>query len=240
MRPTYDCQEEFRQRASLLAHDLRNPLAVILGNASILLRGTPAGTPVEPVLEIRREGQRALAMIDALLESDLAVPPGPASVIAGTESIRAELRRWSPDRQLDVQLDNPLPLAAVFPIQLEQVLQNLVSNADKYSPPETSITVSASTMDDALIVSVADRGPGIPLREQERIFRNWYRLDRHIDQPGTGLGLPASKALVEGWSGQIWYEPRVGGGSKFCFTLPIWRENFAADLEELFEGARLT
>jgi two-component system sensor histidine kinase KdpD len=88
-----------------------------------------------------------------------------------------------------------------------------------------------------------DKGPGIPVAEQQSIFSRRYRLGQHKDQPGIGLGLPACKELVAGWSGQIWYEPEIDGGSKFCFTMPIWKENTAADErsgdKELPELARL-
>jgi K+-sensing histidine kinase KdpD len=147
---------------------------------------------------------------------------------AACENTCAELRRWNPDRRVEFQLGNGLPLAAVPQIQLEQVLRNLVSNADKYSPPQNSIRILASETEGMIRVSVADSGPGIPWTDKEKIFSRGYRLGQHKNQPGIGLGLPTCKALVEGWSGQIWYEPGMKAGSMFCFTIPTYAENAAA------------
>jgi two-component system, OmpR family, sensor histidine kinase KdpD len=243
MRSTPGCQQEFRKLASLLAHELRNPLAVILGNASFLLGRTPAVESIEPLTEIRREGQRALGIINAFLELGVATPPEPASLMAACQNVRSDLMRWSPHRQIDIRFSDELPAAAVPQVHLELVLQNLVSNADKYSPPEAPINIRASEENGLLLVSVMDNGPGIPLAEQQSIFSRRYRLGQHKNLPGSGLGLPTCKELVAGWSGQIWYEPEIDSSSKFCFTVPIWKENTAADErpgeKELLKLARL-
>ena len=80
-----------------------------------------------------------------------------------------------------------------------------------------------------LLVSVMDNGPGIPLAEQQSIFSRRYRLEQHKNQPGFGLGLTTCKELVDGWAGRIWYEPERVSGSQFCFTVPLWKENMAAE-----------
>jgi signal transduction histidine kinase len=151
MHSTPDCKQEFRELASLLAHELRNPLAVILGNASFLLTRTPSPESVEPLMDIRREGERALSIINAFLELDV-TPPEPASLVAAAQNVRTDLLRWSPARQVNIQLSDGLPAAAVPQISLELVLKNLVTNANKYSPPKTPISIRAAEGDDMILV----------------------------------------------------------------------------------------
>ncbi len=116
---------------------------------------------------------------------------------------------------------------------LRQVLRNLLSNAFKYSPEQTSIVISAhrgndATQEDAsssmVCICVKDEGPGIPLNEVALLFGKFVRLQRDLSGSirGTGLGLYISKNLVEAMKGRIWVESieRAGKGSRFCFTLP--------------------
>jgi two-component system sensor histidine kinase KdpD len=229
-------QKEFQELASLLGHELRNPLAVIIGNASFLLGRTPTAAATEPLMDIRREGERALAIINAFLEVD-AAPSEPASLPAACRKIRADLMRWSPGRRIDIQVSDELPAARAMQVQVEEVLQNLVSNADKYSPSGQPIRIAISASDEALVVSVIDSGPGIPLAERQNIFRRRYRLGQHGNQAGMGLGLSVCKKLVEGWSGEIWYESQGASGSTFCFTIPRWEHDDSFDNQALMSAA---
>ena len=222
-------QQEFQELASLLGHELRNPLAVIIGNASFLLGRTPPAAATEPLMDIRREGERALAIINAFLEVDAASPSELASLPAACRKIRGDFMRWSPGRRIDIQVSDELPAARAMQVQVEEVLQNLVSNADKYSPSGQPIRIAISASEEALLVSVIDGGPGIPLAEQQNIFRRCYRLGQHGDQAGMGSGLSICKKLVEGWSGEISYESQGTSGSTFCFTIPRWEHDDSFD-----------
>jgi signal transduction histidine kinase len=106
--------------------------------------------------------------------------------------------------------------------RLRQVILNLLSNALKYSPADSAITISAST-DEKVTVSVRDCGPGIPQEDQPRLFERFVRLERDMNSPvrGAGLGLAICKQLVEAMGGHIWIEStgNPGEGSAFCFTL---------------------
>jgi two-component system sensor histidine kinase KdpD len=114
---------------------------------------------------------------------------------------------------------------AAEPHYLEQVLRNLLSNADKYSPPDTTIEITISRRDDEGDIVVLDRGPGISPEESEIIFERFYRSDRTANKAaGIGLGLTVCKRLVEAQAGRIWARPRQGGGLEVGVTLPVYKE----------------
>jgi signal transduction histidine kinase len=215
-------RESFRAQAALLRHELRNPLAVILGNADFLLRTATQPGRRESLNDIHVGAERALTILDAFLNADGVDSDEPVSLQAACRQVQHQFRQTSADRPIDLKFDNDLPPARAGQVQVEQVLQNLVSNADKYSPAGAPITISVSRRGEALLVSVSDRGAGIPRVEQENIFRFRYRMEQHRNIAGTGLGLIVCQQLVEGWSGAIWYEARPGYGATFSFTVPLW------------------
>jgi signal transduction histidine kinase len=106
--------------------------------------------------------------------------------------------------------------------RLEQVLNNLVSNAIKYTPGGGTIEISGRSMPGEAIVTVSDTGVGIPLGEQTRVFERFFRgaQQRHQGTPGAGLGLYLSKAIVEAHNGRIWVESHPGEGAAFSFAVP--------------------
>lgn len=110
--------------------------------------------------------------------------------------------------------------------RLQQVLINLVDNAIKYSAPEQPVDIILEKTDQAAIIHVSDRGIGISLNHQQRIFERFYRVDesrnRSID--GTGLGLAIAKGLIEAMDGRITLRSKLEEGSIFTITLPIWRQ----------------
>jgi PAS domain S-box-containing protein len=101
-----------------------------------------------------------------------------------------------------------------------QVLGNLVSNALKFSPPDTPVGLSCRQVDDEVIVSVSDRGAGIPAEQRELLFQRFSRLPQSQGTPGSGIGLFIARSLVESQGGRIWIESNTDGGSTFRFTLP--------------------
>jgi two-component system sensor histidine kinase KdpD len=107
---------------------------------------------------------------------------------------------------------------------MDQVLTNLLENAVRYTPPGSPIDIRVRHEGSQLITQVADRSPGIPQADLERVFDKFYRVQqsqRPGHPMGTGLGLAVSKGLVEAHAGRIWAEPREGGGTVFSMTLPI-------------------
>ena len=104
---------------------------------------------------------------------------------------------------------------------IEQVLINLLDNALKYTPPGSPIALTAWATEEAGTVEVADRGPGLPPGEEQRIFDKFYRVQRPPMPSSTGLGLTICRGLVEAHGGQMWAENRPGGGTVVRFTLPL-------------------
>jgi len=108
-------------------------------------------------------------------------------------------------------------------LRLRQVLLNLVSNALKYSSPQSDIDITASMKNGNVNVSIRDRGQGVPPKDQARLFKRFVRLERDMNSPirGAGLGLYISKRLIEAMGGRIWVEStgKAGEGSIFTFTL---------------------
>jgi two-component system sensor histidine kinase KdpD len=106
-------------------------------------------------------------------------------------------------------------------VLIEQVLINVLDNAIKYTPPGSPLSLSAWTTDGAVTVEVADRGPGLPPGEEQRVFEKFYRAQRPGESSGAGLGLTICRGIIEAHGGHIWAENRPGGGTAFRFTLPL-------------------
>ena len=106
-----------------------------------------------------------------------------------------------------------------------QVVDNLLINAIKYAGPGAKVKISGFDKGEVVVISVEDDGPGIPLEEQKMVFEKFYRGKTSASQvPGTGLGLAISKSVVEKHGGKIWLESKTGKGVKFCFALPIAKD----------------
>jgi two-component system sensor histidine kinase KdpD len=134
------------------------------------------------------------------------------------------------DHPLTVKIPADLPLAPFDPLLIEQVLMNIFENAVKYTPSGTEIELAASVDDNALLVELADRGPGIKHGEEARIF------DKFVHGPakagGIGLGLTICRAIINAHGGRIWAENRQGGGAVFRFTLPISEQPPVVETDE--------
>ncbi|MEM3433607.1 MAG: sensor histidine kinase, partial [Candidatus Methanomethyliaceae archaeon] len=105
------------------------------------------------------------------------------------------------------------------PRRIRQVLGNLLSNALRYSPSGSTITVSVRRQGNEVWVSVQDQGPGIPEEDLPHIFERFYKADKSRAEGGTGLGLAIAKEIVQAHGGRIWVENR--GGARFTFALPV-------------------
>ncbi len=222
-----------RLRSSLLSsvsHDLRTPLAVITGAASALLQpeGTlPAETRHDLTETISEEAQRLNRLVRNLLDMTR-IASGAIRVTKESqpleEIVGAALNRLEDalaDRPVEVSLPRDLSLVPIDAVLIEQVLINLLENALKYTPKGSPIELSAKMGAGEVIVSVADRGPGIPAAHAEKIFDKFYRLPGEREGSGAGLGLAICRGIVEVHGGRIWVENREGGGTVFRFTIPI-------------------
>ena len=150
------------------------------------------------------------------------------------ELIHDVLGRMQPillDRIAQTHIPEDLPPVQLDYLEIEQVLTNLIENAVYYTPSDSPIGMSVRIEGDQMVISVADRGPGIPPADLERVFDKFYRvLGGSAERPaGSGLGLAVSKGLVEAHGGHIWAENREGGGAVFRFTLPLERKEGVSD-----------
>jgi two-component system, OmpR family, sensor histidine kinase KdpD len=224
--------EAERLRTSLLSslsHDLRTPLGVITGAASSL-RDTPdlPGETRRDLLDsILDESQRMNRLIRNLLDM-VRVETGslevqkewqPLEDAIGVALLRMDERMQG--HPVEVHLPPDLPLVPLDAVLLEQVFINLLENAARYTPPGSPIEISARETPGGVTVSVADRGPGLPPGEGDRIFEKFYRGPQAEPGKGVGLGLTICRGIVSAHGGRIWAEPRPGGGSMFNFTLPL-------------------
>jgi two-component system sensor histidine kinase KdpD len=214
---------------SSVSHDLRTPLATIVGASSALLTTTrPLST--ESQQELVRSISDEAGRLDRLLKNLLDMTRLEAGAmqlrkewhaleeVAGTALARVRSRLAT--HPVSASFPEHLPLLHVDGVLIEQVLINLLENAAKYSPPASPIDVTASVKDGVIVTEVLDRGPGIPPGEERRIFEKFYQL--HPDREGgVGLGLTICRGIIEAHGGRIWVESRAGSGSRFRFTLPI-------------------
>jgi two-component system sensor histidine kinase KdpD len=124
-------------------------------------------------------------------------------------------------RRVDVELAEDLPLVPLDFVWIGLVLVNIIDNALKFSPADSTIEIRAQIRDKNLEISAADRGIGIPSEDLLRIFDKFYRVQRPEIVTGTGLGLSISKGIVEAHGGSIWAENRIGGGTIITMRLPL-------------------
>jgi two-component system sensor histidine kinase KdpD len=122
----------------------------------------------------------------------------------------------------DVQIDvaEPIPLALVDHTLIEQAVAKLLANAASYTSPRLPIELNAESKDGQLLISVSDRGPGIPAGSADRIFEKFYRGDNR-KTGGLGLGLSIARGFVEAHGGHLGAENRDGGGARFTIRLPV-------------------
>jgi signal transduction histidine kinase len=137
-------------------------------------------------------------------------------------SVVRRVRARSPEVDISMTFAEPLPMVMADRDRIEEVLQNLLDNAIKYSPGQPKIEIACNVTSEEVIVSVKDNGMGIALREQEQIFQRFQRVGDPLAQttPGAGLGLYICKAIVEAHGGRMWVESTLRQGSTFFFSLP--------------------
>jgi two-component system sensor histidine kinase KdpD len=213
-----------------VSHDLRTPLSSITGAVTGLLQEGErydAESKHALLMAISEGAHRMNRFISNLLdmarvESGMLKPKREWCDIVDIIGVAAKrVRDILPESRLNVRAPVQLPLVQSDFGLMEQVLVNLLENAAKYSPADSTISLVIDTRDNELVVSVLDSGPPIPEDDRERIFDKFYRLRSSRNVTGTGLGLSISKAMVEAHGGRLWVEPSPSGGNSFIFTLPV-------------------
>ena len=213
---------------SIVSHELRTPIAPIKGFASTLLQARAdqmdEATRRLALESILRQAQRLESLIMNLLEvskiergthsSDVV----PVDVMAASQRVIDELRPAWPNRTIELG-DTEAVVAVGRELWIDQIITNLLSNALKYAPGDSPVVLRVEAVEDAVRISVIDRGPGVPEHERERIFERFERLHQHDMQAGTGLGLYISRHLAEAMGGTLSLQSTLGEGSTFTLTL---------------------
>jgi two-component system sensor histidine kinase GlrK len=218
---------------SSVAHELRNPLSTIKMGTSLLREGvegpvTEGQRGILVVLE--KESNRLIEMLNSLLDL--------SKMEAGMMSFNLEPKNISPliDQaigeigplveakkiNLEVTVTEGLPILKIDSERILQALRNIIGNAIKFTPEKGRVSISARSIDDAIKVSVADTGPGIPAGNLITIFEKFQQATTRGTPPiqGTGLGLAIAKQIIIHHGGKIWAESEPGHGSTFIFVLP--------------------
>ncbi|HXH22305.1 MAG TPA: PAS domain S-box protein [Dehalococcoidia bacterium] len=232
LRVANEAKDEF---LGLMSHELRTPITTLYGGAKILRsrsRWLDDEHKESLLSDIENEAEGLHRMIEDLL---VLARTGAGEKVA-TEPILANrlvekvvrafnLHRLG--RTVEVRAEPDLLPVMADTTYLEQVLRNLLSNADKYSPPGAPIEVEMKNDGEEVVISVLDRGSGIEPEEAELIFNRFYRAERTSrGVRGMGLGLTVCRKLIEAQGGRIWAKPREGGGSELAFALPAFTASY--------------
>ena len=213
---------------SAISHDLRTPLAALIGLADTLLltKPPPTSEQQEVIESMRNSALRMNALVNNLLD------------MARLESGNVQLnRQWQPleevvgsalgacaalleGRPIRVNLAPDLPLLHLDAVMIERVLVNLLENACKYTPAQSPIEIDARIDNDSVLLTVNDHGPGLPSKREEAIFEKFERGKKESATPGVGLGLAICRAIMQAHGGTICGETRATGGASFILTLP--------------------
>jgi two-component system NtrC family sensor kinase len=215
---------------NMVSHDLRSPLTAILGYVELIQRaGEVSPQQMEFIERIRLSVNNITTLITDLLDLgrievglDEEIESVPLSLIISDAVDGLGERIKKKDQNLKLEIEGKLPSVAGNPVQLRQMLENLLNNAVKYTPEGGSIRLAGFEEDGQVILQVADTGPGIPTKEQRRIFDRFYRASNVTkDIQGTGLGLSIVKSIVDNHRGRIWVDSILGKGAVFTIVLPI-------------------
>jgi signal transduction histidine kinase len=218
----------------MAAHDLRNPLGVVISSSEMLHESalnilTPE--QLEYLFWIKKSSEFALTLVNNLLDV--------AKIESGKLELEAESRNFIPivsqgvllnrnlaeakHIRLDFNGDATLPKMMVDAPKIEQVMNNLISNAIKYSHPHTKVEIRVHQQESEVVIAVKDEGQGIPTAELNKLFQPFSKtsVKGTENEVGTGLGLLICRQIVEAHHGRIWVESEVGKGSTFYVALPL-------------------
>jgi signal transduction histidine kinase len=226
--------ESKSQFITIVTHELKIPMTSIRGYADLIRQGT-----VGPVTEkqaqfldtIRNNVDRMADLVSDLSDISridtgrLKVDLQPVSINDYVRETIANLRPQfeQKSQEIKIELDPDLPLVLVDRVRLVQILTNLLSNANKYTPEQGAISISGSRQGLALRIAIQDTGIGLSESEQAQLFSQFFRSEapEAREQTGWGLGLYVTRRLLELMQGEIGVESTAGEGSTFWFTLPI-------------------
>jgi signal transduction histidine kinase len=216
---------------SIAAHELRTPLAAIMGYAEMLVTGeVDADCQRDYLTEIHARGEALERLIDELLDVSLiqvgrglAMERQPTVLLAMVERVVGPCRRSAPLHQIELRCSPDLP-ATIFcdAVRITQVLENLLGNAIKYSPQGGTVTLGIERNGSAVRFCVSDQGVGMSEDALRHAFDKFYREDASNTAPGgLGLGLCIVREIINGHNGVIDVKSRPSEGTQVTFSLPI-------------------
>ncbi len=218
----------------IAAHDLRNPIGVVKGYLELFLDGDlgEINSHQREFVEVMDGAcDRMLTLINDLLDYSaieagrLDIRPQPVALGPYLHECYRSNDVLAHAKGIELRLDLPpdLPVVPLDPERINQVLNNLITNAIKFSFPQTTITVRAGVTGAEVIIAVQDQGQGIPAEELPKMFTEFGKTSVRptAGEKSTGLGLAIVRRMVEAHGGRIWIESQVGVGSTFTFTLPL-------------------
>ncbi len=216
----------------LVSHELRSPLTVITGAVNTALTEADHLSPEEThqlLKDAASEAESLSHLLGNLMELSrvqadrLFLYPEAVSIRKVIQNTIDDVKRQSSEHKFITAIPRTLPTVYADQLRLERILRNLLENAVKYSPQGGRIRVSVKPEDKHLVIGVSDRGIGISLSDQAKLFEPFQRLEeaRPDGAGGAGLGLLVCRRLVEAHGGKIWVESEPGKGSTFFFTVPL-------------------
>jgi PAS domain S-box-containing protein len=234
-RKVVEYEELSKMKSDLLAtvsHELRTPLATIKGYSTLILdyyARLDTEETKDYLRSIDMSTDRLAKLVDNLLDTSrmdsglLKLDKSPINIMRLIKGIVTEASVRADHYHIAVMPVKRLPMINIDAKRIRQVLDNLIDNAVKYSPPQKKILISAVKSGNELLISITDQGPGIPAGELTRIFERMYRIEQRMysGSDGIGLGLYICRRLVQAHGGRIWAESKPSLGSTFKFTLPL-------------------
>jgi signal transduction histidine kinase len=235
--------EQKNKFMGIASHDLRNPLTIILSYTGALMEygdELPSSGRQEMLNSIYTSSEFMLGLVNDLLDftaieaGKLELNISPTNIVdlmernVNLNRVLAAKKQIEIDLRVEPAVDQLPKQILVDPRKIEQVLNNLISNAMKFSFSGSVITVTLDLVDDQFVVSVADQGQGIPESEQKRLFMPFGRTSVRSTggEHSTGLGLTIVRKIVDGHQGELSVESKPGEGATFSFSLPVREKQF--------------
>jgi PAS domain S-box-containing protein len=235
-------EKERRHLVNMFAHDLKTPVVGMAGLLQRLLQGKVGPLSqeqigylaviskemkrleklIEKFLEFARLDMRMLTPMRSAIQVETAYQDAANLLLPLAQAKGMELKAEFPQEMLIISAD---------PILFRRVLENLLENAIKYSPPATSVVLRAERKDGEVLFAVQDQGPGIPPEDLPHLFEFFFRGAKVSDEGGFGLGLATVKRIIDAHGGRIWVDSRPGQGATFFFT-------FALEKQESFSSPK--
>ena len=227
----HELQQTKNDVMALVSHEMRTPLTAIQGMSELLAQfHLDPERSREMSIAIHDEAKRLTHMISEYLDitrlesgaTVLRCAPVRVEVLVERTLLMLDSLAAERSIRLTRQLDSPITPVLADPDLLSRAISNLVSNAIKYSPPNTEVIISAANVAKGISIQVSDQGYGIPAASLNRVFEKFYRVPRvqDVDVPGTGLGLALVKEIAELHGGSVAVRSSVGAGSVFTIWIP--------------------